>query len=121
VETLKSYLVGVDVAKMVRRQPSLLGRDVHVSLPLKLRALSGHFGDACAAMVERQPALLFGPPEERGCREAAPGDGAIGAARDGGDFDARSLAALTALEKAHGARMAAITAREEASRVRDRE
>ena len=38
LETLREYLVGINVTQMVRKQPTLLLRDVDTAVPLKLRA-----------------------------------------------------------------------------------
>lgn len=59
VDTLTSYLVGVDVVKMIQRQPTLLQRDVDVQVARKLAEMALYFPDDLATMVERQPALLF--------------------------------------------------------------
>ena len=44
LRTLREYFVGVDVSTMVRRQPSLLLRDVDIAVPLKL-GVSKYTGD----------------------------------------------------------------------------
>jgi len=59
MDILSSYLVGVDVAKMVQRQPTLLQRDVGFQVARKLLLLASYFPDDIATMIERQPALLF--------------------------------------------------------------
>ena len=88
MRTLRHYLIGCDVAAMVRRQPSLLLRDLDASVPLKLKILLDQFDDedededeegsdggargarggggseTVARIVERHPALLFTAAEQ---------------------------------------------------------
>ena len=56
-DTLGLYFIGVDIKRMVLRQPTLLLRDLEGSVPSKARLLTRLLPDAnVAAMIERQPA-----------------------------------------------------------------
>ena len=62
LETLREYLIGINVFQMVRKQPTLLLRDVDTAVPLKLKILLDTFDDddECVAnLVTKHPAILF--------------------------------------------------------------
>jgi len=61
IGVLESYLIGVDVMKMVTRQPTLLCRDIDGSTVAKIGTLLDMVQDedAVCTMLQRQPAILF--------------------------------------------------------------